>query len=495
MFRALGTLSAVADPPNEAALGLPPRIGFNSAFAFDFDPSNGIDSDKTDFDAVAVHEIGHALGFSSNVGDRELRPTQPIVLAAMDLFRFRPGTSLGTFPTAQRILSSGGSQILFGGSGPELALSTGRPDGTGGDENQASHWKDDFLTGTNIGIMDPTIGRGVRKTITSNDTLAFDLFGYTMMGQAPPPVDDAVALVSGTPATGSISAPPDADSGVLGATQYSIQVPAGATQLKLDLNGNQDVDLYARFGAKIAITDDGDLLVDHSSESLTMVESITINAASSPPLRQGVYFIAVGNFGPGAATYSVPPPPWGRPSWSPCTNQSCGESYRKHTNFTGNVADPDGDIVQLQSSLLNGANQVLITSPLLAAPFGSATTVNFSLSISGMGAFPSATQGTLQFIDLQSNRSSTVTADFSQADSGGPTIKTASLSGSKFTIKGTRLSGALIIEINGVDVTTVDVSSDKKAKVKGVAASLHAGDNRIRVRHGTVRSNIFVFTQ
>ena len=46
-----------------------------------------------------------------------------------------------------------------------------------------------------------------------------------------------------------------------------------------------------------------------------------------------------------------------------------------------------------------------------------------------------------------------------------------------------------------MDVTTVDVASDKKAKVKGVAASLLAGNNRIRVRHGTLRSNIFVFTQ
>ena len=498
VFRALGSLSAVADPPNEPSLGLPPRIGFNSAFAFDFDPSNGIDSDKTDFDAVAVHEIGHALGFSSRVGSKELSPGQPTFLGAMDLFRFRPGMSLATFPTAQRILSSGGSQILFAGSGPELALSTGRPDGTGGDGNQSSHWKDDAITGTYLGIMDPTIGIGVRKTITSNDTLAFDLFGYTMMGQAPPPVDDAVALVSGTPAMGDISAP-NPDSGVLDGTQFSIQVPAGATQLKIDLNGNQDVDLYARFGAKIVIDDDGLPIADHASESLTGVESITINAASDPPLRQGTYFIAVGNFGPGAATYTVTATvtsggggPAGTP---PAINNLVASLVGNTLTFTGTVADPDGDIVQTQSSLLNGASQVLATSPVIQVPFGTATSVPFTVSIGNMGIFPSAVMATLFFTDSRGNRSPTVTADFSQADSGGPTIKNATLSGSKMVIKGTRLSGALIVEVNGVDVITVDVSSDTKAKVKGVSASLRAGDNRIRVRHGTLRSNIFVFTQ
>src|SRR5205823_5442667 len=43
IFRALGLISPVADPATETAtLGPPPSIGFNSAFQFDFDPSDGI---------------------------------------------------------------------------------------------------------------------------------------------------------------------------------------------------------------------------------------------------------------------------------------------------------------------------------------------------------------------------------------------------------------------------------------------------------------------
>ena len=41
-------------------------IGFNSAHSFDFNPDDGITAGSLDFDAVVVHEIGHALGFTSN---------------------------------------------------------------------------------------------------------------------------------------------------------------------------------------------------------------------------------------------------------------------------------------------------------------------------------------------------------------------------------------------------------------------------------------------
>ena len=79
-------------------------------------PAMASTPNDTDFDAVAVHEIGHLLGFSSQVGDQELNPGSSPGITIWDLFRFRPATAnLGNFATAQRILSSGGTQVQFSG--------------------------------------------------------------------------------------------------------------------------------------------------------------------------------------------------------------------------------------------------------------------------------------------------------------------------------------------------------------------------------------------
>lgn len=196
-FRALGRLTAVANPTTEGlTLGPPPSIGFNSAFDFDFDPSNGVDINKSDFNAVVLHEIGHALGFNSFVGLQELDRDNPNIVSLIDLFRFRPGVTLGGFSTTQRVLTSGGTQSFFTGSG-ELALSTGRPNGTGGDGEQASHWKDDSQSGVFIGVMDPTIPDGTRFDLTQNDLLAFDLIGYRLTSTGPISITDAVGDLTG----------------------------------------------------------------------------------------------------------------------------------------------------------------------------------------------------------------------------------------------------------------------------------------------------------
>jgi uncharacterized protein (TIGR03437 family) len=177
-FRALGLINATANPTTEAGnFGPPPSIGFNSAFQFDFDQSDGIDAGKIDFEAAAMHELGHVLGFVSWVGGRELDPTFPIATSVWDLFRVRTGTDLSSFTASRRFLLSGGDQFYFSGL-QEQALSTGRPDGTGGDGEQSSHWKDDFFVGRLIGLLDPTLSSGRRERISSTDVEALSLFGY-----------------------------------------------------------------------------------------------------------------------------------------------------------------------------------------------------------------------------------------------------------------------------------------------------------------------------
>jgi hypothetical protein len=205
LLRALGGIPA--DFADDAPTLPAPKIAFNDAFGFDFDPSDGITGNRTDFDAVAVHEMGHVLGFTSEVGDNEQTPTVPLPLTIWDLFRFRPGTAtINNFSTAQRILSSGGTQVQFNG-GAELGLSTGRPAApVGGDGNQGSHWKADEQSGIYIGIMDPTIARNAREIMTGNDQAAIDAFGYSLTAVTRPPNDNFVNAQTITGTSGTINA-------------------------------------------------------------------------------------------------------------------------------------------------------------------------------------------------------------------------------------------------------------------------------------------------
>jgi hypothetical protein len=185
--RSLGqALGFVPLAPNTAVA----TISFNKDFPFDFNPDNGINSSSLDFVGTATHEIGHALGFISNAGGGSGVP-----VTTWDLFRFRTGTTPSTFATAQRIMTTGGSQVYYttqsfvlgGGNTNELRLSTGGPDGDAGDGNQSSHWKADELTGQYIGIMDPTIDLGERMVTTENDFSALETFGWNLVGSAGPP--------------------------------------------------------------------------------------------------------------------------------------------------------------------------------------------------------------------------------------------------------------------------------------------------------------------
>lgn len=153
-------------------------ITFSSDYAWDFDPSDGIQPGKYDFVGVAVHEIGHALGFISDVDfiDNTLQDgevSDEVWPSTADLFRFSTEEVLDpefNFSTSPRDMTPGGNDVFYHGDG-SIPMSTGV---YAGDGRQASHWKDDLA----LGIMDPTAEMGELLKISPYDLIAFDLIGW-----------------------------------------------------------------------------------------------------------------------------------------------------------------------------------------------------------------------------------------------------------------------------------------------------------------------------
>lgn len=184
VFKALGFADLDTDFGSNDA-----TITFNSQFTFDYDNSDGVDPGSVDFETVAAHEIGHALGFTSAVDNVDFfldngATSSNISPEILDLFRFRPqGSSdpsnAGEFATFARSVEPNQASN-FDQTTIEYGFSTGRFTGDG---RQASHWKADELTGTNIGIMDPTLSNGVATPVKPADVLALDLIGWEAAAQ------------------------------------------------------------------------------------------------------------------------------------------------------------------------------------------------------------------------------------------------------------------------------------------------------------------------
>lgn len=175
-------------------------IAFNSGAKYDFDPSDGIDPDKLDFEALVLRELGRCLGFVSSVGVREASPGPSpgysglisAVPTILDLYRLRPGATMDDFGSAVRVQRAGGEQVFFTGDvEAPLASSVTNAADLGNlnpnwlrDGRAAGHWKDDAVTGQYIGIMDESFLPGERGGITATDLTALSYFAYRINPEA-----------------------------------------------------------------------------------------------------------------------------------------------------------------------------------------------------------------------------------------------------------------------------------------------------------------------
>ena len=368
LLKALG-----ASLPNDA-----PLIGFNSNYAFDLDPSDGIDAGKFDFEAVAVHEMGHALGFGSAVGDTELTPPATSVRPTVwDLFRFRPGVTTATFQAAQRPMSSGGSHVHFAG-GPQIAMSTGRGDNTGGDGQQSSHWKDDTDGNPFIGLMDPTIPRGFRGQLQQADLDAFNIMGYTITGGGGACAEtepnevaaNATPIVFGTPCTGNVTFI-DPSSITINFTDGTSDKIEDLYRVTLSSPGKLTVRLSWTFtGADL------DVYLLSSSEVLAQAassanpEEFTTNST----LAAGTYYVGVSAYSSGSAytllvssTGSAPATPAApsnlvaTPTSSTTINLSWSDNATNETGYVVEAKAAGSGFIQVGSVLPANATSTTIT--------------------------------------------------------------------------------------------------------------------------------------
>jgi hypothetical protein len=486
-LRALGLLPPVADPDHEpSSFGDAPSIGFNSDFTFDLDPSDGVEVGKYDFQATAIHELGHVLGFISCTGLRELDQAAPVQLCVLDLLRFRPEAAPSAFATAPRILSSGGDQVFFDGR-EELPLSTGRPDSTGGDEEQSSHWKEQAYIGYDTGIMNPVLYDGSRDIITASDLLALDRMGYRINPEVGALPMNIVSLESSVERDDVVNT----GAAQLHTSQYKVQVPADATELKIELHADRAARLYASFCKAVTATGD-EVEADYAAASASADQMLIINATSAPPLHAGTYYIAVVVE---AGTHI---------NLKATRDGGAGEFV-----ITSAKAKLDGDLLSIQGTathsgdgsfngmrlvVLDGDRQPLSNEVNIELVSGEGHIVFYEVALSGLNQFPTATQVSVVLTDDQGEQAAMAFADFSQAEPGAPQLNSASLAGRKMIIKGSRFEGTLQVEVNGVVVIEGTTASPRKVKLTGSpsALNLRGGANRVRIHNDKGWSNIFV---
>lgn len=195
-LKALGLIGNSSIPDAE--------VTFSTNFSFDFNPDDGVSSSLFDFVGIAIHEIGHVLGFVSGVdfvdyysgsapGSGNLSSFENRdIFSVLDIFRFSDRSLAEGASVRDLAIGTAGQYFSIDDGITEIALfSTGRYNGDG---KQASHWKN--ISG--IGAMKPSISRGAVTSFTEADFMAFDAIGFdrVISNEATPvPVPASLLLI------------------------------------------------------------------------------------------------------------------------------------------------------------------------------------------------------------------------------------------------------------------------------------------------------------
>lgn len=145
-IRGRGNSGAIASSPTDfAPFGGTITFDTNANWHFGATTSGLTGTSKSDFLSVAIHELGHALGF-------------------------------GTAASFKRLISGSsfvGSVSKAANGNVNVPLASG-----------LGHWKDGILSGGKETAMDPTIVGGTRKLLTPLDYAGFDDLGWTVAAPA-----------------------------------------------------------------------------------------------------------------------------------------------------------------------------------------------------------------------------------------------------------------------------------------------------------------------